>query len=339
MKYVQIGILACLMVIAGLLFGIYSGQQSPRVEPAASEPVPEPIAEPVSLAEADAPAAAVQEPALDRPSVPDEAKPSPLPSKQAERRSQAALKRNPASPDPPAQSPEAVIPEAMPDSPEAVPESNEEFAQAEELDMPPPVTEPVIPNLPPLVGMPEPAPLPEPQLVTVPEGTEIVVRMVNTLSTNRNLPGDTFEATLEQPLAVSGWLVAPKGSRVEGRVLESKKAGRVKGVAELSFNLVSLTTAEGKTVDIATAALGQAGEKSRGEDMKRIGWGAGIGAIIGAIAGGGKGAAIGAGTGAGAGAGTVLVTRGETVVVPTETRVTFRLLEPLEVTSTKPLSL
>jgi hypothetical protein len=163
--------------------------------------------------------------------------------------------------------------------------------------------------------------------------------MINTLSTNRNLPGDSFEATLEKPLTVDGWLVAPKGSRVEGRVLESKKAGRVKGVAELSFDLVRLTTADGKNVDIATAPFGEAGEKSRNEDLKKIGWGAGIGAVIGAIAWGGKGAAIGAGAGAGAGAGTVLATRGETVVVPTETRLTFRLTESLQVTSTKPVTL
>jgi hypothetical protein len=268
----------------------------------------------------------VLETAAQERSVADEAKPSPLPAKPAPR-AQTKRKVKPPPPEPSADVPETPV------------APNEELAQAEDLEMPPPITEPVIPNLPPLVEMPETAPLPTPQLVTVPEGTEIVVRMVNTLSTNRNQPGDRFEATLEKPLVVDGWLVAPKGGRVEGRVLEAKKAGRVKGVAELSFDLVQITTAEGKTVDIATAAFGQTGDKSRGEDMKKIGWGAGIGAVIGAIAGGGKGAAIGAGAGAGAGAGTVLATRGDTLVVPTETRLTFRLSEPLEVTSTKPLSL
>jgi hypothetical protein len=173
--------------------------------------------------------------------------------------------------------------------------------------------------------------------VTVPQGAEIVVRMVNTISTNRNVSGDSFQATLEEPLHVDGWLVAGKGSRVEGRVLESRPAGRVKGVAELSFDLVRLTTADGQTVDISTAAVNQAADESRRDDLKKVGWGAGIGAIIGAIAGGGKGAAIGAGAGAGAGAGTVLATRGETLVVPTETRLSFRLSQPLEVTSTKPV--
>jgi hypothetical protein len=113
----------------------------------------------------------------------------------------------------------------------------------------------------------------------------------------------------------------------------------MKGVAELSFDLVRLTTADGRKVEIATAPFGETAEQSRGNDMKKIGWGAGIGAIIGAIAGGGKGAAIGAGAGAGAGAGTVLATRGKTAVVPSETRLKFRLSQPLEVTSTKPVTL
>ena len=52
---------------------------------------------------------------------------------------------------------------------------------------------------------------------------------------------------------------------------------------------------------------------------------AAVGAIIGAIAGGGKGAAIGAGAGAAAGAGAEIVTAGQRVRIPSETRLTFVL--------------
>jgi hypothetical protein len=318
MKYVQAGILACLMIIAGLLFGIYRGQQSQPTEPQSTEAAPS-----IALVEA-APQPApqrIQEP----PAATTQPKPSPLPS------------RKPATQKAAGDKPKAAPERPSADQAEPFPAS--EPAETEAESAPPPVTEPVIPNLPPLVEMPQPIPPPRQQLVTVPEGAEIVIRLINTLSTNRNRPGDSFEATLEQPLHVDGWLVAPKGSRVEGRVLESKPAGRVKGVAELSFDLVRLTTADGRKVDISTSAFGQAADKSRGDDLKKIGWGAGIGAVIGAIAGGGKGAAIGAGAGAGAGAGTVLATRGNTAVVPTETRLTFRLSQPLEVTSTQPVNL
>jgi hypothetical protein len=319
MKYVQAGILASLVVIAGLLFGIYHGQQPSQAEQAATAPDAS-----ITLAEAAPPqaAAAVQNPAAEN----DQAKPSPLPSKRPKRQPAATAKPDPA-PEPPA----AVS--------QVEPATNAEPTGSAEPEPLPPVTEPVIPNVPPLVEMPQPEPPPQQRLVTVPEGSPIVVRLINTLSTNRNRPGDSFEAALEEPLHVDGWLVAPKGSRVEGRILESRPAGRVKGVAELSFDLVRLTTADGRNVDISTVAFNQAAEESHVDDMKKIGWGAGIGAIIGAIAGGGKGAAIGAGAGAGAGAGTVLATRGKTVVVPTETRLTFRLREPLEVTSTKTVTL
>jgi hypothetical protein len=312
MKYLQAGMLACLMVIAGLLLGIYRGQQPSPAEQAAESAV--------SIAP---PEAAPQPPVLPEPPAPiAQVKPSPLPSKRAK----------------PARAATST-PDAEPADTAPGPAPEETADMAELASPPPPITEAVLPNLPPQVEMPQPVPPPLQQLVTVPEGSEIVVRLVNTLSTNRNLAGDSFEATLDEPLAIDGWLVASKGSRVEGRVLESKPAGRAKGLAELSFDLVRLTTADGRKVDIATAPFGQAGEQSRGDDMKKIGWGAGIGAIIGAIAGGGKGAAIGAGAGAGAGAGTVLATRGKTAVVPSETRLKFRLSQPLEVASTKPVTL
>jgi hypothetical protein len=57
-----------------------------------------------------------------------------------------------------------------------------------------------------------------------------------------------------------------------------------------------------------------------------------IGAAIGAIAGGGKGAGIGAGVGGAAGAADVLLTRGKPADIPVETRLTFRVQEPVTIT-------
>jgi outer membrane lipoprotein SlyB len=65
------------------------------------------------------------------------------------------------------------------------------------------------------------------------------------------------------------------------------------------------------------------------------GGGAAIGAIIGAIAGGGKGAAIGAASGAGAGAVTQIVTKGNSIKVPAETILTFKLDRTLQVDASK----
>ena len=57
--------------------------------------------------------------------------------------------------------------------------------------------------------------------------------------------------------------------------------------------------------------------------------GAGLGAVIGAIAGGGKGAAIGAGVGGGGATAVQVLTKGEKINVPSETKLEFTLRTPL----------
>ena len=183
---------------------------------------------------------------------------------------------------------------------------------------------------------PEPRPeLPKaraPQHLTIPAGTLVVIRTQNTLSTDRNFNGDTFAATLDQPLVVDGFVIAERGAEVEGRIVRSEKAGRVEGLSDLSIELVRLRTSDGQRLSIATEPHEVRGPRTRGSDAKKVGIGAGLGAIIGAIAGGGRGAAVGAGAGGAAGGGVVLATRGEPAVIPSESRLTFHLRTPVEVT-------
>ncbi len=168
--------------------------------------------------------------------------------------------------------------------------------------------------------------------VTLEIGTPIRVRLSNTLSTLRNEPGDSFTAVLVEPIVADGLIIAGKGATVEGRVVDIKKAGRVKGLAYLAAELTTLNTDDGQQVRIVTSQFEREADKTVREDAEKVGIGAGIGAVIGAIAGGGKGAAIGAATGAGAGAGTAAATRGEPVVLRPETRLDFKLEEAVAVT-------
>ena len=151
------------------------------------------------------------------------------------------------------------------------------------------------------------------------------VRLVDGLTSERNLPGDSFTATLDKELVVDGFVIAERGARVEGRVVASDKGGRVRGVSSLQVELVRLRTSDGQTVAVQTDGFERRTEETRRQDAEKIGGGAALGAVIGALAGGGKGAAIGAGIGGGAGAGTVMATRGDAAKLPPETRVTFRL--------------
>lgn len=179
---------------------------------------------------------------------------------------------------------------------------------------------------------PAPPPPPQPRSVTIPEGTTISVRLAERISTETHKDGDTFTATLAQPLVVDGLVLAERNARVQGRVTQSVQAGRVKGLAQLGLELTSFTTADNQRVNIQTAPFIKTAESTRGRDAAKVGAGAAIGAAIGAIAGGGRGAAIGAGAGGAAGAGTVMVTRGKPAELPSETRLTFRITAPVTVT-------
>lgn len=172
----------------------------------------------------------------------------------------------------------------------------------------------------------------QPRTVTVPAGTTLRIRTTNAISTKTHNNGDTFTASLEQPLTVDGVTVAPRGATVEGRVVESDPGGRVSGVARLAVQLTSLRLADGRTVPISTASQATQARTTKKKDALKVGAGAGIGAAIGAIAGGGRGAAIGAGAGGAAGTGAVLATRGDPAVIGSEALMTFRLREPITVT-------
>ncbi len=164
----------------------------------------------------------------------------------------------------------------------------------------------------------------------IPAGQAIAVRLAQPLGSKVSHPGDSFTATLAQPVEVGGKAVIPAGAEARGTVVEARPRGRFKGGALLRVRLDSVTVS-GKSYDLKTAAISRtmSGKGKRTAEM--IGGGAGVGAVIGAIAGGGKGAAIGAAAGAGAGTAGAGFTGNKDVYLPAESVVSFKLLEPIEV--------
>ena len=308
MKAVQIGILAALLLCAGLLYRISRGQQRAAVatQAAAAQAVPTPA--PLPAPGVAAPPAAVALPA------PTPLRRRPAPSRSVLKKTEVAENRVPD----PAPAPAAPAP-AVPANPPA------EAA-------PTPAPRPVVAlNPPPETETAPPEPR-QPQRVAIPAGTLITVRLTETVSSERNRPGDAFAATVDQPLVVDGFVIAERGAPVQGKVLQVERAGRVQGVAQIAVQLTRLHTSDGQDVAISTERFAREGPNSHREDAAKVGAGAALGAIIGAIAGGGKGAAIGAGVGGAAGAGTVAATRGKPAELPVETRLTFRLREPITLT-------
>jgi hypothetical protein len=142
--------------------------------------------------------------------------------------------------------------------------------------------------------------------------------------------GQTFKASLDQPVIVNGVTVIPRGADAAVRLVDQKESGKLTGRAALTLNLVSVTV-NGRPVDINTQTVSRESD-SRGQQTAKTAAGVGaVGAIIGAIAGGGKGAAIGAASGAAAGAGAGVILGGEKVKIPSETRLTFVLDTPVRI--------
>ncbi len=187
---------------------------------------------------------------------------------------------------------------------------------------PPPAPVAAVPSTPP--------PPPPPKKVTIPSGTTLAVRLVDTIDSETSQQGQTFHATLDSPLAVDGDVVIPSGYDVEGHLVEVKSAGKFAGQSVVALQLDRISSG-GKYYSLQTDQYRRQGSSRGKNTAAKVGAGAGIGAIIGAIAGGGKGAAIGAAAGGGLGGGVQAATKGQQIKLPSETVLNFTLQAPLTV--------
>jgi hypothetical protein len=166
----------------------------------------------------------------------------------------------------------------------------------------------------------------------VPADTTITVVLDEAIGSKTSATGQNFSASVAAPVEVDGRVAIPKGARVTGIVRDAKSAGRFKGGAVLSISLASVTI-DNATYDLHTTNHVQTSKGKGKRTATMIGGGGAAGALIGGLAGGGKGAAIGAAIGAGAGTGGAGLTGNREIVLPAETPLAFKLLDPLEIKS------
>ena len=160
----------------------------------------------------------------------------------------------------------------------------------------------------------------------MPAGSQLVVRVGQTLTAKGSNVGDSFSGALAQSLVVHGVKVIKAGTPVTGTVVAAKGQGRFKG----SGDLVVAVNRVG-SYSVATSSY-EATTKGKGKRTAGfVGGGAGGGALLGGIAGGGKGALIGGLLGAGAGTAGAAFTGNKDVSIPAESVVTFNLTEPITV--------
>jgi len=158
----------------------------------------------------------------------------------------------------------------------------------------------------------------------LPPGTVLRVRLDEALSTARNRAGDTFAASLDQPVTVNGKVLLPNGTKFTGHVTTAESSGRLEGRGVLGITLDSFEL-NGERYPISSTLDTKTTAAHKKRNIELIGGGAGLGALIGGLAGGGKGAAIGVGAGAAAGTAGAAATGKRVVEVPAETVFTFTL--------------
>jgi hypothetical protein len=156
-------------------------------------------------------------------------------------------------------------------------------------------------------------------VVTVPAGTEFVVRLDDRVSSETARREDRVGGTVVEPVRVDGRIVIPRGANVLGTVREVVRAERPSKAGRVDLSFDTLVTSDGARVRIP-ARVTSIGES--GVDKKKAGLGAVVGGILGAVVDGGKGAIIGAALGGG---GTIVASKGDDVDLPPGSIVTLRL--------------
>lgn len=188
-------------------------------------------------------------------------------------------------------------------------------------------------------------------VVVVPAGTHVALKLTQAISTKNARVGDGVYAQTTFPVTADDKMIIPAGTYVQGRITNVKRAGRVKGAAELQIHFTTLIYPNGYTVMLPGALENAPGLESgtvsdkegkiQGEGKggkvasKTAEYGA-TGAIVGGLAGRSvKGAGIGGGIGAAAGLAVATLTRNTEVRMEPGTTLEMVLQRPLELNEAK----
>ena len=182
--------------------------------------------------------------------------------------------------------------------------------------------------------------------ITVPAGTQVLLHLRSPIDTKTAKVGDGVYCQTSFPVTQNNVAVIPAGTFVKGKIAQVKRAGKIKGRAEILFNFTTMIFPNGYTIDLPGSLENAPGSRNstvtdkegtvkadsqKGKDAGTVAKTGATGAVIGAVAAGGKGAGIGGLAGAAVGLGQVLFTRGQDVRIDQDTALEMVLERPLTV--------
>lgn len=163
--------------------------------------------------------------------------------------------------------------------------------------------------------------------INIPAGTRILIRMSDSIDSNKQKTGYRFTARLETNLQFGNVVVAPRGTTLYGRLISADSAGRMAGSSQLTLELTDIVI-NGTAYPLLTSTYEMKGQGEGKKTTRKVLGGAGLGALIGGVAGGGKGAGIGAAAGAAGGTAVAASKKGQQLSISSETLLEFRLQQP-----------
>ena len=146
--------------------------------------------------------------------------------------------------------------------------------------------------------------------ISIPAGTRLVIRMVDSVDSTRHGEGHRFRGQLEGAIVVNGVTMAPKGTILYGTVITASSSGRMGGSADLAMAFTDIML-DDQLFPIATEGLAAQTEGQGGKTVGRTARSAAIGGLI--------GGSSGAKTGAKVGLGASLLTSGDSINIPAGT--------------------
>ncbi len=114
------------------------------------------------------------------------------------------------------------------------------------------------------------------ETITVPAGTRVLVRMVDSIDSSKQKAGFRFTATLETNLQAVDVVVARRGTTVYGHLTSASSAGKMSGSSELTLELTDIVI-NGTAYPLSNQHVRGQGQRRRLEDREKGSWRCGTG--------------------------------------------------------------